>query len=208
MTRTTPELIARRMLDALSTPFELAASRSEYRQASASRSQAAASMYPDQLLRDADAAMYQVKRRGGANHQVIDLRELRLAEHRASLARDLPEALAARQLRAEYQPIVHTTDGRITGGEALLRWDHPVQGPIPPAIVIPIAEHARLIGQIGQWMLEKACADRHSWDGAQGSLEHRRQRVCEPTHGTAFRGHGGLRSHPHQHRPQGLSLSR
>jgi diguanylate cyclase (GGDEF)-like protein len=163
------ELIAGRILDAMAAPFELSGVSVE---ASASVGIAFAGLgerIPDQLLRDADMAMYQVKRRGGANHQVIDLREQRLADHRTSLERDLREALAGRQLRAEYQPIVHATDGRVTGAEALLRWDHPAQGPIPPTTVIPIAEHAGLMSELGQWMLEKACADRHSWDGAQGN---------------------------------------
>ena len=84
----------------------------------------------EQLLQDADAAMYQAKRKGGARHQVIDLREQHLADERAGLERDLRGAAARGELRTEYQPIVDTTDGRITGVEALaaLGAPHPWSG--------------------------------------------------------------------------------
>ena len=80
---------------------------------------------PEDILRDADTAMYQAKRRGGANHGIVDLREQNLARHRASLNRDLPGALARGELRTEYQPIVATEDRRIVAVEALLRWSPP-----------------------------------------------------------------------------------
>jgi EAL domain-containing protein (putative c-di-GMP-specific phosphodiesterase class I) len=62
-----------------------------------------------------------------------------------------------------YQPIVNTVDGRITGFEALLRWDHPMRGPVPPTTFIRLAEQSNLINQIGQWVLGQACADRSLW---------------------------------------------
>ena len=76
--------------------------------------------------------MYQAKRKGGARHATIDLREQRLANHRAALNRDLRGALGRGELRTEYQPIVSTRDGCITGVEALLRWNHPNHGVINP----------------------------------------------------------------------------
>jgi EAL domain-containing protein (putative c-di-GMP-specific phosphodiesterase class I) len=71
--------------------------------------------------------------------------------------------LARHELRNEYQPIVGTTDGRVTGVEALLRWDHPTRGLISPETIVPLAEQSGLIDQIGRWVLEQACWDRHQW---------------------------------------------
>ena len=89
----------------------------------------------EQLLQDADAAMYQAKRKGGARHQIIDLREQHLADERAGLERDLRGAPARGELRTEYQPIVDTSDGRITGVEALVRWAHPSRGLVMPTVL-------------------------------------------------------------------------
>jgi EAL domain-containing protein (putative c-di-GMP-specific phosphodiesterase class I) len=120
---------------------------------------------PELLLQDADMAMYQVKRKGGAHHQVVDLREQHLAADRASLQRDLRGAVDRQELRVEYQPIVCTEDGRVVGVEALVRWHHPVRGLIPPTTLVPLAEQSLLIGLVGRWVLEQACADRRRWIG-------------------------------------------
>jgi diguanylate cyclase (GGDEF)-like protein len=118
---------------------------------------------PEELLRDADLAMYQAKRKGGARHQVIDLGEKDLVDQRATLLRDLHHACPDGELRMEYQPIVSTVDGRILGVEALLRWAHPSRGLVSPAMLIPLAEQSGLITEIGQWVLEQACLDLRRW---------------------------------------------
>lgn len=123
---------------------------------------------PDRLLRDADAAMYQAKRKGGARHQVIDLREQRLAQRRVGLQHDLRGASARGELRTDYQPIVTTADGRITSVEALLRWAHPSVGLLPPTVVVPLAEQSGLISEIGIWVLEQGCQDLRRWRRAEG----------------------------------------
>ena len=84
--------------------------------------------------------MYQAKRKGGASHQIIDLREARQTDDRNSLERDLHGAFGRGQLAVAYQPIVRSRDGLITGVEALLRWTHPTHGPVPPAVMVEIAE--------------------------------------------------------------------
>jgi diguanylate cyclase (GGDEF)-like protein len=159
------ELIALRIISALELPFELAGVHVEMSASVGIAFAGNGDQVPEHLLHDADKAMYQVKRKGGAHHQVIDLREQHLAEDRASLQRDLRGALQRQELRVEYQPIVSTDDGRVDGIEALLRWDHPTRGPIPPTTVVPLAEQSGLIGEIGRWVLAQACADRDRWAG-------------------------------------------
>ena len=115
-----------------------------------------------QLVNDADDAMYEAKRRGGASH-VIDLREAAAAAQHHDLAADLRAATAAGALDLAYQPIVRTTDGRVIGVEALLRWTHPSIGPIPALTAIAVAEHDDLIQDVGAWVLERGCHDQVGW---------------------------------------------
>jgi predicted signal transduction protein with EAL and GGDEF domain len=117
----------------------------------------------ERLLHSADMAMYQAKRQGGSRHQFLDLKEQRLINRHAGLERDLPSALKRGQLHVEYQPIVATVDGQITGAEALLRWVHPNRGLVAPTTIIPLAEKSGLITEIGGWVLEQAWMDRYRW---------------------------------------------
>jgi diguanylate cyclase (GGDEF)-like protein len=111
------------------------------------------------LVRDADTAMYQAKRKGGAAHQVIDLREAERTAERLQLASDLRAAFAAERLHVVYQPIVRVADGSVSGVEALLRWTHPQHGPVNPLTVVSIAEESSLILDLGAWVLRTACTD-------------------------------------------------
>jgi diguanylate cyclase (GGDEF)-like protein len=117
----------------------------------------------NEVVTNADIAMYQAKRSGGGFHQVIDLRAAKEAKDRNRLTQDLRRALPEEQFDLAYQPIVRTTDGLVTGIEALLRWTHPVQGPIPALTTVSIAEQNGLIGEIGAWVLERSCRDRIQW---------------------------------------------
>jgi diguanylate cyclase (GGDEF)-like protein len=118
---------------------------------------------PIELLRDADLAMYRSKRERVGTHDVLDLRELHLAGHQASLARSLPGALERGELHLDYQPIVDARDGRLTGVEALLRWTHPSRGPVSPTVFIPFAEQSGQISELGKWVLTQAWSDRRHW---------------------------------------------
>ena len=94
---------------------------------------------PEDLLRDADLAMYRAKRERARTRGILDLRNLRLAGNQAGLsAWAYPGAIARNELHLAYQPIVDANDGRLTGVEALLRWTHPRRGPVAPTVFIPV----------------------------------------------------------------------
>ncbi len=118
---------------------------------------------PAELLQDADLAMYQTKRRNDSR-DIFDLRDLHLAEHQAGLRRALPGAAQRGELHLEYQPIVDSADGRLAGLEALLRWTHPSRGIVAPTLLIPLAEQAGLMGELGQWVLQQALSERRQWE--------------------------------------------
>jgi diguanylate cyclase (GGDEF)-like protein len=161
--------VAERVVKELGMPFTLAGTEVEI---SASVGIAFASQIlcdAEQLLHAADVAMYQVKHKGGASHQIIDLEAQQLAEYDTDLRGALRGAVDRGELRLEYQPIVDTGGGRIRGVEALLRWDHPSRGAIPPTTTIPLAEQSGLIIAIGRWVLEQACTERTAWCCDPGS---------------------------------------
>jgi diguanylate cyclase (GGDEF)-like protein len=164
-------VIATRITEALAVPFDLPGAELKVSASLGIAFAGPGEHIPEQLLQDADTAMYQAKRKGGGHHQVIDLREQHLAESRAVVQNDLRGAIGRGELRVDYQPIVRIVDRRVVGAEALLRWDHPTRGLIAPAIVIPVAEQAGLITEIGRWVLEQACADRNHWLGQPGHRE-------------------------------------
>src|SRR5581483_2233248 len=159
--------IATRIGAALTPPFILSVGEMEATASIGIAFAGPAASMPEDLLDNADVAMYQAKRKGGARHQTIDLSEQHLLEDRIGLQRDLRHACGNGQLRLDYQPIVSTVDGRIMGVEALLRWAHPSRGLVPPTTLIPLAEQSSLITDIGRWVLEQACLDRHRWAGGR-----------------------------------------
>ncbi|MCW2539277.1 MAG: hypothetical protein JWN95_1002 [Frankiales bacterium] len=162
--------IAERLCSALSQPFILTDHLVDI-SASVGFALASPDRYtPEQLLHDADTAMYQAKRNGGNRTQIFEPNHQRIIDKQTGLAHDLRHGLALGQLHTVYQPIVETADGRIIGLEALLRWTHPVQGPVPPATLIPIAEQSGLITEIGAWILRQALADTKRWQRPGGPL--------------------------------------
>ncbi len=121
----------------------------------------------DQMLRDADLAMYRAKELGGNRIELFD-RDLREAsDRRAKLERALRRARDADELGLVYQPIVNVGDGKLAGFEALLRWNSGQWGPVGPDVFIPIAESSDLIGELGQFALAQACRQASGWQGAE-----------------------------------------
>jgi diguanylate cyclase (GGDEF)-like protein len=120
----------------------------------------------EELLRDADAAMYQAKEHGKAQVEFFDRTVRSRAVERLELEAGLRDALAERQLSLVYQPEVSLEDGAYIGTEALLRWRHPTFGQLPPARFVSVAEQSGLIVEIGEWVLAEACAQAAAWRAA------------------------------------------
>ena len=117
----------------------------------------------DELLKKADMALYRAKADGrGAFHFFERAMDEQLQARRA-LELDLRRALVAGEFQLYYQPLYHLGDDRVTGCEALLRWNHPDRGMVSPADFIPIAEEIGLIVQLGEWVLREACAEAATW---------------------------------------------
>jgi diguanylate cyclase (GGDEF)-like protein len=118
---------------------------------------------PNALLRDADAAMYRAKELGKSRCEVFDDSMRQRALERLELESGLRHALDDGELRLVYQPLVTLADGRLTGVEALLRWDHPVFGIVAPLRFVSLAERNGLIIPIGAWVLQEACHQLAAW---------------------------------------------
>ena len=156
-------LVANRILQHLSIPFGLsghevftttsigiAISHSGYEQ-------------PEDLLRDADTAMYRAKALGKARFEIFDPTLHNQAMARLQLEIDLRRALERQELQVYYQPIVSLNNSKITGFEALVRWQHPQLGFVSPASFIPVAEETGLIIPLDLWVLQQACQQMRSW---------------------------------------------
>jgi diguanylate cyclase (GGDEF)-like protein len=118
---------------------------------------------PDELLRDADAAMYRAKALGGGRCEIFDRELQRLVSSRLTAEQELRRAVERDELVLHYQPIVALGTRQVVGLEALLRWQHPERGLLLPAEFISIAEGTNLILPIGRWVLSTACGQLHDW---------------------------------------------
>lgn len=115
------------------------------------------------MTRNADLALYAAKAAGRGVHRFYESTMHAAADRRNMLEKDLADAVERNNLRVVYQPVVSCKGERVTGFEALLRWNHPIEGPISPAEFIPIAEESSLIERVGEWVLRRACEEAARW---------------------------------------------
>jgi diguanylate cyclase (GGDEF)-like protein/PAS domain S-box-containing protein len=117
----------------------------------------------EDVLRDADTAMYRAKSEGRARHEVFDSAMHARAVSLLQIENELRQAVEREEFRVFYMPIVSLATGRIDGFEALVRWQHPQRGLVGPVDFIPVAEEAGIIIQIDRWVLRRACRDVREW---------------------------------------------
>ncbi len=159
-------VVARRLLQAFTEPIPVGGQRVSM------TASIGIALYPrdaedaDTLVRHADAAMHQAKEQGGNGFRFFSDYMNVASLRRLTLESSLREALKREELCLHYQPKLDLNSGRITGMEALLRWEHPEMGPISPTEFIPIAEESGSMVAIGEWVLRTACAQNKIWQDA------------------------------------------
>ncbi|PZU12607.1 MAG: diguanylate cyclase [Sphingobium sp.] len=158
--------LAERIIDALSQPYQVEQHVLHIGASVGSAQSPADGIGAEALTRSADLALYRAKAEGGGGHCAYEPQLHAEAEERRMLELALREALERDQLHVLYQPVVDADAGAILGFEALVRWTHPQMGQVPPAKFIPVAEEARLIAPIGEWVLRTACHQAVRWPGA------------------------------------------
>jgi diguanylate cyclase (GGDEF)-like protein len=119
----------------------------------------------EQLLRRADIALYRAKSECRGSYRLFDVSHEEVLHKRSAIERDLSQALAKDQLTVKYQPQYAADGERIVGVEALVRWDHPERGVVPPSEFIPVAEHSGLVVRLDEWVLRRACEQASRWPG-------------------------------------------
>jgi diguanylate cyclase (GGDEF)-like protein len=167
-----PELVAERLLDALKHPFKLGHEQDTRVSVTASIGIAAGDRSSaEELLRDADIAMYRAKWDGKNRYVVFESGMEDTVKNRVELDMDLHEALENDEFFLAYQPTFSLSDMRPTGVEALIRWRHPRRGVLQPDAFIPLLEETGLITEVGRWVLQEACRQGAAWRRAGHSID-------------------------------------
>jgi diguanylate cyclase (GGDEF)-like protein len=129
-------------------------------------------MHPEEILRDADIAMYQAKGQGKARFEIFDIKMRSYAFSRLAMEQELRSALEGSQFQLYYQPIISMQSNQLVSFEALIRWDHPTRGLLSPSEFLPVAEESGLILPIGKWVLYESCKQLKKWHEKYPSLKH------------------------------------
>ena len=161
-------IVADRLLADLSSPFHIGG-RQVFGMVSIGVAPGSSADAPEELLRNADAAMYHAKAKGKGRSEVYDEKMRDRARARLEIEIDLRKAIELKQLVLFYQPQISLLDGRVVGYEALVRWQHPVRGLVPPSEFIPVAEETGLIIPLGHMVLREACAQMAHWHASFAS---------------------------------------
>jgi diguanylate cyclase (GGDEF)-like protein len=168
VTRTDVGALADRILAALESPFSV---RGKEVSLSGSIGIATGASRSEDLLRNSDLAMYEAKRRGAGLRESFQPEMHTSVVERLELEAELKRAIAEGQLVVHYQPVIELASGRLAGAEALVRWDHPTRGLLPPGEFIPLAEQTGAIVGIGRQVLETACEAAAGWQ-RDGRVRH------------------------------------
>ena len=155
--------VAQRLQSALATPFDIAATKLYLTASIGIASSATPYLDANDVLRDADLAMYRAKVEGKARYQVYDVHMHAEAVRRLDVENALRQALQRNEFVLHYQPILDISSGALHGFEALVRWMRPGQGIVAPDEFIPILEETSLILSVGKWVLRTACRTARSW---------------------------------------------
>lgn len=159
------EFIAERVQKQLSSPFDLDGQELNVTASVGIARGTSGYDRPEDLVRDADSAMYRAKGMGRERVEIFDAL-LHIQEPQLALEKSLRQALEQNQLLLHYQPVVSLEDGKVAGAEVLLRWNQPERGIVHPDEFIPVAEETGVIASIGEWVLRSACTQNMIWQQA------------------------------------------